>query len=256
MLQMSNPAQILELRKSHISKRATYAIPGGETPGPQIQSMNPPGVVPVRELLGFDLPDAQICDVLVETYFFAVHWFTLVIYEPKFRSQYRRITTTGFASRSEYSFLLLLLTVLSLGCWYGPLAGKDPSDGTAELGRMHDLFLNKVREHFMDVMEEESLEFVQLCTLLGSFYLYHVARNHHSRSWGPPSKVPNQSACTETLDPNSRKKFPKRGNVSGGPYIRGIGMFSVCHHQLRVRVCALSKDNMVGHDRCAQADFI
>lgn len=129
--------------------------------------------MPVHELIGFDLPDPQICDVLVETYFFAVHWFALVIYEPKFRAQYQRIVTTRYACRSEYGFLLLLLMVLALGCWYGPIPGQNTSDGTAELSRMHELFLKKVREQFMDIMDEDSLEYVQLCTLLGSFYLYH-----------------------------------------------------------------------------------
>jgi Fungal specific transcription factor domain len=153
--------------------RATYAIPGGEALGQQTQPLNPPFLVPVRDLIGFDLPDAQICDVLIETYFFAVHWFSLVIYEPRFRAQYQRIITTGFASRSEYGFLLLLLMVLSLGCWYGPIPGQNSSEGAAELNGMHELFLKKVREQFMDIMDEDSLEYVQLCTLLGSFYLYH-----------------------------------------------------------------------------------
>jgi Fungal specific transcription factor domain len=165
--------KILELRNPNAAVRVTYAIPGGDALVHHNLPQNPPSLVPVRDIIGFDLPDAQICDVLVETYFFAVHWFSLVIYEPKFRVQYQRIITTGYASRSEYGFLLLLLMVLSLGCWYGPIPGQSTSDGSAELGGMHDLFLKKVREQFMDMMDEDSLEYVQLCTLLGSFYLYH-----------------------------------------------------------------------------------
>ncbi|KAF7503207.1 hypothetical protein GJ744_004210 [Endocarpon pusillum] len=197
--------KILELRNSHTSVRATYAIPGGESFVQHNQPLNPPCLVPVRDLIGFDLPDAQICDVLVETYFFAVHWFSLVIYEPKFRAQYQRIITTGYASRSEYGFLLLLLMVLSLGCWYGPMPGQNTSDGTAELGRMHEMFLKKVREQFMDIMDEDSLEYVQLCTLLGSFYLYHGRPRSSFSILGAATK----SAQAMGLHRDSGSKFPE-----------------------------------------------
>ena len=167
--------------------------------------LNPPCLIPVRDMLGFDLPDAQICDVLVETYFFAVHWFSLVIYEPKFRAQYQRIITTGYASRSEYGFLLLLLMVLSLGCWYGPIPGHNTSDASADLSRMHDLFLKKVREQFMDIMDEDSLEYVQLCSLLGSFYLYHGRPRSSFSILGAATK----SAQAMGLHRDSGSRFPE-----------------------------------------------
>lgn len=134
-----------------------------------------------------------------------MHCFTLVIYEPRFRAQYQRIITTGFASRSEYGFLLVLLMVLSLGCWYGPLPGQNPSDGAAELNGMHELFLKKVREQFMDIMDEDSLEYVQLCTLLGSFYLYHGRPRSSFSILGAATK----SAQAMGLHRDSGSRFPE-----------------------------------------------
>lgn len=172
-LTIAEISQILELRNGPTSPRATYAIPGGDPPALQTIQSNPACLVPVRELLGFDLPDAQICDSLLGTYFSTVHWFTLVIYEPTFRARYQQITSLAYASRSDFGFLLLLLMVLALGCKYGSEPGPDILDNGVDLNRLHDLFLDKVRDQFMDIMDEESLEYVQLSTLLGSFYLYH-----------------------------------------------------------------------------------
>ena len=156
-------------------------------------------------MIGIDLPDAQICDALVETYFYAVHWFSLVIYEPKFRAQYQRIINTGYASRSEYGFLLLLLMVLSLGCWYGPTPGHNQSNESANLSQMHDMFLKKVREQFMDIMDEDSLEYIQLCSLLGSFYLYHGRPRSSFSILGAATK----SAQAMGLHRDSGSRFPE-----------------------------------------------
>jgi hypothetical protein len=108
----------------------------------------------------------------METYFSTVHWFSLVVYEPKFRSRYNAILGSHLASRSDHGFLLLLLMVLIMGCWYTPkhkTGGLSRSDMDALRGRL----LRVVQRDFMEVMDEDSLEFVQICALLGSFYLYH-----------------------------------------------------------------------------------
>lgn len=151
---------------------ATSAIPGGEAPELQGNGTSG-GLLPVKDLIGFDLPDREHCDRLLESYFGAVHWFSLVLYEPRFRPRYEQTLTSGMAHRSDFGFLLLLLLVLSLGAWYRSRAQEDGDPHAAELSAMHKHFLKTVREHFMDIIDEDSLEFVQVCILLGSFYLYH-----------------------------------------------------------------------------------
>jgi hypothetical protein len=54
---------------------------------------------------------------LLEEYFDSVHWFSLVIYEPRFRAKFDSIKD-GHAYPSQNSFLLLLSTVTGMGAWY------------------------------------------------------------------------------------------------------------------------------------------
>jgi hypothetical protein len=133
-------------------------------------------LLPISEILNVDLPSRQLCDALVDTYFYTVHWFSLVLYEPKFRERYTTIMGRGTAYPADRAFLLLLLMVMVMGCWYG--AGLLPPEtaSTADLGNMRHAFLRTVNQSFMDLIDEDSLEFVQLCALLGSYWLY----------WGRP----------------------------------------------------------------------
>lgn len=112
---------------------------------------------------------------LLDVYFYTVHWFSLVIYEPIFRQRYHDLTSTGVARFTDRPFLLLMLMVLAMGCHYAR------STAHAELRHidLDDLrmrYLKVVRQNFMDLLDEDSLEFVQICTLLGSYWLY----------WGKP----------------------------------------------------------------------
>ena len=129
--------------------------------------------MPISTVLGMDLPSKQACDSLLDSYFMRVHWFSLVVYEPKFRARYNKIMNTGLAHSGDHGFLLLLAMLLILGSWYRSKLDADENENPDGLQNIHDGFLRLVRERFMDLMDEDSLEFVQLSALLGSFYLYH-----------------------------------------------------------------------------------
>ncbi len=120
-----------------------------------------------------DLPSRQVCDSFLEIYFLRVHWFSLVVYEPRFRARYNKIIDTGLAYNADRGFLLLLIMLFILGSWYRSRQDIDGNEAPNSQENMRNDFLKLVREQFMDLMDEDSLEFVQLCTLLGSFYLYH-----------------------------------------------------------------------------------
>ncbi|KAH6663702.1 fungal-specific transcription factor domain-containing protein [Halenospora varia] len=153
--------------------RATFAIPGGDYAGTANPVSESQRLMPISAVLGMDLPSKQACDSLLETYFLRVHWFSLVVYEPKFRARYNQIMDTGLACSVDHGFLLLLVMLLILGSWYTPKSDVNENLTLDGLENMRDRFLRLVRERFMDLMDEDSLEFVQLSALLGSFYLYH-----------------------------------------------------------------------------------
>ncbi|KAH6661629.1 putative C6 transcription factor [Halenospora varia] len=157
--------------------RATFAIPGGEirhTNGTNSSNNPSAPLIPVSEIIGIELPTYEVCNKLLEVYFSTVHWFSLVVYEPKFRARYNAIVGSGLASRSDHGFLLLLLIVLIMGCWYTPKNRTGDLGLTAnDMEALRSEMLKVVQRDFMDLMDEDRLEFVQLCALLGSFYLYH-----------------------------------------------------------------------------------
>ncbi|KFY72887.1 hypothetical protein V498_10070, partial [Pseudogymnoascus sp. VKM F-4517 (FW-2822)] len=61
-----------------------------------------------------------------------------------------------------------------MGCWYTP-KNKSSDLGLSgnDMEAIRSQFLKVVQQDFMELMDEDCLEFVQLCALLGSFYLYH-----------------------------------------------------------------------------------
>jgi hypothetical protein len=146
---------------SPFSSRATFAIPGGES---EHQGRASNVQISVRDLVGIDLPHPDLCDSLLDTYFATVHWFSLVVLEPKFRARCKIVVKSGLVDQSDRAFIILLLMVLVMGCWY---------DASPELATLQKSFLRVVRSHFMDIIDEDSLEFVQVSALLGSFYVYH-----------------------------------------------------------------------------------
>ena len=156
--------------------RATFAIPGGDsyrTPSSNLVSRK---LLPISHVLGVDLPPRHLCDALINTYFYAVHWFSLVIHEPKFRARYVNVMEKGVADSSDRPFLLLLLMILVMGCWYGPGVLSDDIYPPSNLANMRNAFLKVISQSFMDLIDEDCLEFVQLSSLLGSYWLY----------WGRP----------------------------------------------------------------------
>jgi Fungal specific transcription factor domain len=83
---------------------------------------------------------------------------------------------SGMAYPSDRAFLLLLLMVMVMGCWYGPGVLPAETASTVDLANMRKAFLRVISQSFMDLIDEDCLEFVQLSALLGSYWLY----------WGRP----------------------------------------------------------------------
>lgn len=116
---------------------------------------------------------------LLEEYFDSVHWFSLVVYEPRFRAQFNSVRD-GLAYPSQRPFLLLLSTVLGMASWYrshktrnGDAADQPNEDWRAWASSL----IQGAGSQLTDLMDDVSISSVQACILLGSYYVYHGKPN-------------------------------------------------------------------------------
>ncbi|KAJ5736040.1 uncharacterized protein N7483_001165 [Penicillium malachiteum] len=128
------------------------------------------------ETFDFEFPLRPVADFLLETYLGAVHWFMMVFHEPTFRNQYESILDDHSSPKSN-SKLLLIILVLSLGAHYTTDDRVKAHSPTFDLEKFREKSLAKVKERLWDLLDDSDVESVQVCVLLGSFYLYHGRPN-------------------------------------------------------------------------------
>jgi hypothetical protein len=115
--------------------------------------------------------------LLLEEYFDAVHWFSLVIYEPKFHLKFESVVD-GMAYASQKAFLLLLSVVLGMGAWYrSHKKNKDIETQEEDWRAWAKTLVDGARSKLIELMDQASIASVQACILLGSYYVYHGKPN-------------------------------------------------------------------------------
>ncbi|EQB52418.1 hypothetical protein CGLO_07951 [Colletotrichum gloeosporioides Cg-14] len=166
--------KIYRLGSQTIDENQTSAIPDGgagtRTPLPRNGCQR----LPITTILEGRFPDVGTIHLLLEEYFEAVHWFSLVVYEPKFRRQLESIED-GYAHPSEAPFLTLLSTVLGMAAWYQ--SKKRLHDHSQDWRLWSDDLLKIVEMRLVQVMDQRSLAAVQTLILLGSHHVYHGRPN-------------------------------------------------------------------------------
>jgi hypothetical protein len=170
--------RIYQLGSQPSLKRTTSAIPGGHDyeRNPAARSDRAQRC-PVSAILCYPLPPSAMMRMLLEEYFDSVHWFSLVIYEPRFRSKFESIQD-GLAYPTQKSFLLLLSIVLGMGAWYKSHRSRVDTDYPDE--DWHGWSLSLVEgagSQLTELMDQTSIASVQACILLGSYYVYHGKPN-------------------------------------------------------------------------------
>lgn len=111
--------------------------------------------------------------VLLEEYFENVHWFSLVIYEPIFRTKFESIAD-GMACPEQRPFLFLLATVLAMAAFYrskrlvSTVAGQEEN-----WSNWAERLIRHVESHTLYLLDGFQLECAQTCILLGSHNSYH-----------------------------------------------------------------------------------
>jgi hypothetical protein len=170
--------RIYQLGSQPTLKRTTSAIPGGD-----VYARHPASRLdraqrrPIVSILGYPLPPMDMMRALLEEYFDSVHWFSLVIYEPRFRSKFES-TRDGLAYASQKSFLLLLSTVAGMGAWYkSHRHGVDADFPDEDWYSWSQSLIQGAGSQLTELMDQSTISSVQACILLGSYYVYHGKPN-------------------------------------------------------------------------------
>ncbi|CAI0647772.1 unnamed protein product [Colletotrichum noveboracense] len=166
--------KIYRLGSQIIDENQTSAIPDGGAGTRTPLLRNGCQRLPISTILDGRFPDLGTIHLLLEEYFEAIHWFSLVVYEPKFRRQLQSIED-GYAHPSEAPFLTLLSTVLGMAAWYQ--SKKRPHDVSQDWRLWSDDLLKIVEMRLVQVMDQRSLAAVQTLILLGSHHVYHGRPN-------------------------------------------------------------------------------
>lgn len=171
--------RICGLGSHHIDEQTTSAIPGyqASTGGSVASSPTTGQRVSISTLLAQPFPPMQLVYSLLEYYFDAVHWFSLAIYEPKFRKSLLSIAD-GSAYPSQKPFLTLLAMMLAMASWYrSQRGGTDITNNSHDMGKLSADLLKFVESNLVELMDTPSITAAQTCILLGSHHVYHGRPN-------------------------------------------------------------------------------
>ncbi|KAI3572389.1 fungal-specific transcription factor domain-containing protein [Fusarium oxysporum f. sp. albedinis] len=164
--------KIYRLASQTMDDHSTSAIPDGGYGTRTPQKRAGDRRLPISTILGCRFPDQEAICSLLESFFESVHWFSLVIYEPKFRQRLESIQD-GYAYPAETPFLTLLSMVLCMAAWYrSQMTLQESSDGQ-EWRLWSDDLLKIVESRLVQILDQQSIEAVQTCILLGSHHVYH-----------------------------------------------------------------------------------
>lgn len=170
-------AKIYRLGSQQIDEQSVNAIPGADTGTHGSRLSQHIGKQPISSLLTFAFPPRDMINTLLEEYFISIHWFSLVIYEPRFRAKLALIED-DFAPINEKSFLVLLSTILGISAWYRSQRDDLKEDNARQFWQDWSTKLIKNAEvQMIDIMDENCISSLQTRILLGSYYVYHGRPN-------------------------------------------------------------------------------
>ncbi|KAF5023796.1 hypothetical protein F66182_4152 [Fusarium sp. NRRL 66182] len=146
-------------------------IPGHDVPGPSPTMRQ--WTLRTMSLLPSDLMEACL-----EAYFEYVHWFILLMHEATFVARARELLARDRWSEADRGPALVLLMVVAQGL---QCAAHNPDwKGHIMLSReslqpetLVDALIREVNSHTMELLDDCSIETVQVFILLGTWHIYH-----------------------------------------------------------------------------------
>ncbi|RBA15934.1 hypothetical protein FPRO05_12155 [Fusarium proliferatum] len=202
--------KIYRLGSQTIDEQQCSAIPGGAcgTRTPLMRSSEQR--LPISSILGGRFPKQNDIDSLLEDYFEFVHWFSLVIYEPRFRKRIESIKD-GYAYPTEAPFLTLLSIMLCMAAWYR--SKKSDQEGAEEWRLWSDELLRIVESRLVHIMDQHSIAAVQTLILLGSHHVYHGRPNLSFALLGATIKISHAMGLHRNLAHGSVDDVEERKRV-------------------------------------------
>ncbi|KAF5577107.1 transcriptional regulatory [Fusarium pseudoanthophilum] len=132
-----------------------------------------------KELMSL-LPGIGPATLLVDNYFDRIHWFILVFHQDDFRSKFQDLYdhTAVFPSDPNASprgigFVAVLLAVFATSLHHISAKESKLKSYNTDPEQLKSHILDTLKSRFLDIVSRGSLEAVQFCVLLASYYLYH-----------------------------------------------------------------------------------
>ncbi|KJK77172.1 hypothetical protein H634G_07479 [Metarhizium anisopliae BRIP 53293] len=131
-----------------------------------------------KELLDI-LPSHDSGLVLINNYFDKIHWFMLLFHQTDFRDKFEQLhkqRQQGPANvpASQCGYMAVLLAVCAISIEYTTRSQKDDLMRKGiQPDHLKESILSALRLRLLDILAMGSLEAVQTCVLLSSYYLYH-----------------------------------------------------------------------------------
>lgn len=124
------------------------------------------------------LPKQETASLLVDTYFDRAHWFILIFHQDEFRKRWQDLyasSGTQPAPRNEdIDFVSVFLMVIAIGLQYaGTYRVHLLATYNVDVAKLSERIFTAIRAKLLDILSCGSLEAVQTCILLGTYYLYH-----------------------------------------------------------------------------------
>lgn len=151
---------------------------------PDLSSTIPGDAGDIREigsawgLRGMQMPPLLIMRSLIQAYFDRVQWFIFLFHEPSFVARVESVLRKPQWTRQDLPVVVVALTVAAMGL---KCVLHDPSWHGHQHLEMEGLnsrllladFISEIRTHMLDLVDDGQIETVQVCLILGTYYIYN-----------------------------------------------------------------------------------
>ncbi|KAJ9636639.1 hypothetical protein H2204_005239 [Knufia peltigerae] len=124
------------------------------------------------------MPPPTVMHILLEAYFDRVHWFIYLFHQPSFMTRADALLSSPSWTRQDMPAIMAMLmaSAMALKCvlndpeWTGHSVLTTYALDARSL--LND-FIGEIRNHLIDLLDDSQIETVQVCILLGTYYIYH-----------------------------------------------------------------------------------